>query len=85
MTRVKLDGPVPEAFSIADEVKQICVLPIFLLSFMFTAMLIDAYRNELTGISIVYRTNDRLLNTQRKLAPTRLSATTAHDLSFVED
>ncbi|VDL88936.1 unnamed protein product [Schistocephalus solidus] len=52
---------------------------------MFSAMLMDAYRDECPGIRIAYRADGHLLNSQCMQAPTRVSTTTVHDLLFVDD
>ncbi|VDM05850.1 unnamed protein product [Schistocephalus solidus] len=44
--RVTDNGTVSEAFAVTNGVKQGCVLVPTLFSLMFSAMLMDAYRNE---------------------------------------
>nr|VZI19096.1 unnamed protein product [Spirometra erinaceieuropaei] len=44
MARVTDNGAVSEAFTVTNEMKQGCVLAPTLFSFMFSAMLMDAYR-----------------------------------------
>nr|VZI29872.1 unnamed protein product [Spirometra erinaceieuropaei] len=56
MARVTNNGAVSEAFAVTNGVKQGCVLAPTLFSLMFSAMLMDAYRNERPGIRIAYRT-----------------------------
>ncbi|VDL94379.1 unnamed protein product [Schistocephalus solidus] len=51
---------------------------------MFSAMLMDAYRDEQPGIRIAYRT-DGHLNSRCMKAATHVSTTTAHDLLFADD
>ncbi|BHF68844.1 hypothetical protein SprV_0301188500 [Sparganum proliferum] len=46
MARVTDNGAVSEAFAVTNGVKQGCVLAPTLFSLMFSAMLMDAYRNE---------------------------------------
>nr|VZI46167.1 unnamed protein product [Spirometra erinaceieuropaei] len=62
MARVTDNGGVSEAFAVTNGVKQICVLAPTLFSLMFSAMLLDAYREERPGILIAYRTDGHLLN-----------------------
>ncbi|VDM05550.1 unnamed protein product [Schistocephalus solidus] len=83
--RVTDNGTVSEAFAVTNGVKQGCVLAPTLFSLMFSAMLMDAYRDEQPGIRIAYRTDGRLLNSRRMQAPTRVSTTTVHDLLFADD
>ncbi|BHF85940.1 hypothetical protein SprV_1002911600 [Sparganum proliferum] len=49
MARVTDNGAVSEAFVVTNGVKQGCVLAPTLFSFMFSAMLMDAYRDERPG------------------------------------
>ncbi|VDL99875.1 unnamed protein product [Schistocephalus solidus] len=79
------NGTVSEAFAVTNGVKQGCVLGPTLFSLMFTAMLMDAYRDEQPGICIAYRTDGHLLNSRRMQASTRVSTTTVHDLLFADD
>ncbi|BHF75381.1 hypothetical protein SprV_0501847700 [Sparganum proliferum] len=48
-------------------------------------MLMNAYHDEHPGIRTVYRTENRLLKSRLMHTPTRLSATTAHNLFFTDD
>ncbi|VDL99513.1 unnamed protein product [Schistocephalus solidus] len=63
--RVTDNGTVSEAFAVTNGVKQGCVLAPTLFSLMFSAMLMDAYRDEQPGIRIAYRTDGHLLNSRR--------------------
>ncbi|VDM02711.1 unnamed protein product [Schistocephalus solidus] len=65
IARVTDDGAVSEAFAVTNRAKQSCVLKPTLFSFMFSVMLMDAYRNECHGLHITYRMCDRLLNQWR--------------------
>ncbi|VDL85390.1 unnamed protein product [Schistocephalus solidus] len=73
MARVTDNGTVSEKFAVTNGVKQRCVLAPTLFSLMFSAMVMDAYRNEQPGIRIAYRTDRHLLNIRRIQAPTRVS------------
>ncbi|VDL93803.1 unnamed protein product [Schistocephalus solidus] len=83
--RVTDNGMVSEALAVTDGVKQRCVLAPTLFSLMFSAMLMDAYCDELPGICIACRTYRHLLNGWRMQAPTGASTTTVHDLLFADD
>ncbi|VDN32623.1 unnamed protein product [Dibothriocephalus latus] len=74
MARVTEDGTVSEAFAVTNGMKQGCVLAPTLFSIMFSAMLMDAYRNENPGIGITYRTDRQLFNARRMEAPTTCSS-----------
>ncbi|BHF65750.1 hypothetical protein SprV_0200876300 [Sparganum proliferum] len=52
---------------------------------MFSNLLMDPYRDERTGIRIVYRADRHLLSCQRVQASTCLSVTAVRDLLFVDD
>nr|VZH98596.1 unnamed protein product [Spirometra erinaceieuropaei] len=85
MTRVTDNGAVSEAFAVTNGVKQGCVLAPTLFSLMFSAMLMDAYRDERPGIRIAYRTDGHLLNQRRMHFQSRVSTTTVHELLFADD
>ncbi|BHF63476.1 hypothetical protein SprV_0200646800 [Sparganum proliferum] len=83
--RVTDNGAVSEAFAVTNGVKQGCVLAPTLFSLMFSAMLMDAYRDERPGLRITYRTDGQLLNQRRMHFQSRVSTTTVHKLLFAED
>nr|VZI11968.1 unnamed protein product [Spirometra erinaceieuropaei] len=56
-----------------------------MMAFMFSAMLMDAYRDERPGIRIAYRTDGHLLNQRRMHFKSRVSTTTVHELLFADD
>nr|VZI43080.1 unnamed protein product [Spirometra erinaceieuropaei] len=85
MARVTDNGAVSEAFAVTNGVKQGCVLAPTLFSLMFSAMLMDAYRDERPGIRIAYRTDGHLLNHRRMNFQSRVSTTTVHELLFADD
>ncbi|BHF80115.1 hypothetical protein SprV_0702323900 [Sparganum proliferum] len=57
----------------------------YLFSLMFSAMLMDAYRDERPGFRIAYRTVGQLLNQRRMHFQSRVSTTTVHELLFADD
>nr|VZI21214.1 unnamed protein product [Spirometra erinaceieuropaei] len=85
MARVTDNGAVSEAFAVTNGVKQGCVLAPTLFSLMFSAMLMDAYRDKRPGIRIAYRTDGHLLNHRRMNFQSRVSTTTVHELLFADD
>nr|VZI45128.1 unnamed protein product [Spirometra erinaceieuropaei] len=85
MARVTDNGAVSEAFAVTNGVKQDCVLAPTLFSLMFSAMLMDAYRDERPGMRIAYRTDGHLLNQRRMHFQSRVSTTTVHELLFADD
>ncbi|VDM03262.1 unnamed protein product [Schistocephalus solidus] len=74
MARVADNGTVSEAFAVTNGVEQGCVFAPTLFSFMFSAMLMDAYHDERPGIRIAYRMDGR-----------RVFKATIHELLFVGD
>nr|VZH91275.1 unnamed protein product [Spirometra erinaceieuropaei] len=85
MARVTDNGAVSEAFAVTNGVKQGCVLAPTLFSLMFSAMLMDAYRDKRPGIRIAYRTDGHLLNQRRMHFQSRVSTATVHELLFADD
>nr|VZI51046.1 unnamed protein product [Spirometra erinaceieuropaei] len=85
MARVTDNGAVSEAFAVTNGVNQGCVLAPTLFSLMFSAMLMDAYRDERPGIRIAYRTDGHLLNHRRMNFQSRVSTATVHELLFADD
>nr|VZH94097.1 unnamed protein product [Spirometra erinaceieuropaei] len=85
MARVTDNGAVSETFAVTNGVKQGCVLAPTLFSPVFSAMLMDAYRDERPGIRIAYRTDGHFLNQRRMHFQSRVSTTTVHELLFVYD
>ncbi|VDM00195.1 unnamed protein product [Schistocephalus solidus] len=83
--RVTDNGTVSEAFAVTNGVKQGCVLAPTLFSLMFSAMLMDAYRDEQPGIRIACGTDGHHLNSRRMQASTHVSTATVHDLLFAYD
>nr|VZI46789.1 unnamed protein product [Spirometra erinaceieuropaei] len=85
MVQVTDNGAVSGAFAMTNGVKQGYVLAPTLFSLMFSAMLMDAYRDERPGIRIAYRTDGHLLNQRRMQFQSRASTTTVHELLFADD
>ncbi|BHF60519.1 hypothetical protein SprV_0100348400 [Sparganum proliferum] len=52
---------------------------------MFTATLVDAYRDERPGICVAHRTDGQLLNQRRMHFQSRVPATSVHELLFADD
>ncbi|BHF59279.1 hypothetical protein SprV_0100223600 [Sparganum proliferum] len=85
MARVTDNGTLSEAFAVTDGVMQGYVLPPTLFSLMFSAMLMDAYRDERPGIRIAYKTDGQLLNHRQMHFQSRVSTTAVHELLFADD
>nr|VZI35851.1 unnamed protein product [Spirometra erinaceieuropaei] len=85
MARVTDSGVVSEALVVANGVQQGCLLALTLFSPMFTAMLMDAYRDERPRNRIAYWTDGDLHNRRRMHSQSRVSTTFAHELLFADD
>ncbi|BHF85319.1 hypothetical protein SprV_1002848200 [Sparganum proliferum] len=85
VARVTDNGAVSEAFAVTNGVKQGCVLAPTLFSLMFSAMLMDAYRDESPGIHIAYRTDGHLPNQRRMYFKSRVPTTTVYKLLFADE
>ncbi|BHF67908.1 hypothetical protein SprV_0301093700 [Sparganum proliferum] len=83
--RVTDNGASSKGFAVTDEVKQGYVLATTLFSLMFSAMLMDAYRDERPGICVAYRTEDLFLNQRRIRFQSRVFTTTVHEILFADD
>ncbi|VDL95287.1 unnamed protein product [Schistocephalus solidus] len=68
MACVTDNGTVSKPFTVTNGGNQGCVLAPTLFSFMFSAMLMDAYCDEQPGIRITYRTDGHLLSSRRMQA-----------------
>nr|VZI27846.1 unnamed protein product [Spirometra erinaceieuropaei] len=79
------NGAVSEALTVANGVKRDRVLAPSLFSRLFSAMLMNAYREERPGIRIAYRTDGHLLNHKRMHFQSRVSTTTVHEFLFADD
>ncbi|BHF70291.1 hypothetical protein SprV_0301334100 [Sparganum proliferum] len=62
-----------------------CILVSTLFSLMPSAALMDVYCDERPGIRIVYRTDDRILNSRHMQTRTRFSTHSVNDLLFADD
>nr|VZI15142.1 unnamed protein product [Spirometra erinaceieuropaei] len=85
MAPVTGNGIVSEAFAMTTGVNQACVLERTLFSLMFSAKLMDAYRDERPGIRVAYRTDGHLLNQRRMHFQSSASATFVHELLCADD
>ena len=75
-----------EAVSVTNGVKQGCVLAPTLFSMMFSAMLIDAYKDTSYGVDVRYRYDGGGLYNQARLkAKTKVNSFSARDFLFADD
>ncbi|BHF58467.1 hypothetical protein SprV_0100141900 [Sparganum proliferum] len=85
IARVTDSGTVSETFAVTTGVRKGCVLAPPLFSLMFSAMLMDAYRDERPGIRIAYKTGGHLLNKRRMHFQSPVSTTTIYKLLFADE
>ncbi|BHF60059.1 hypothetical protein SprV_0100302000 [Sparganum proliferum] len=76
---------VSEAFAVANGIKQGFVLSPTLSSPMFSAMIMDTYRDEIPGIHAICWADGQLLNQRRMHFESHMPATSIHRLLFADD
>ena len=66
-------GSEDDEFPVTNGVKEGCVLAPTLFSFLFSIMLLSAFKDSDPGIQITYRTDGGVFNTQRLKAKTKVT------------
>ncbi|BHF64226.1 hypothetical protein SprV_0200722700 [Sparganum proliferum] len=79
------NGTVSEAFAMTNGVKQGYILAPTLSRLMFSAMLMDVYREERPGIRVAYRTKGQHLNHRPMHFHSLVSSAIVHEHLFAED
>ena len=86
MVSVRDNGEYSDEFAVTNGVKQGCVLAPTLFSMMFSAMLIDAYKDTSYGVDLNYRYDGGgLFNQARLKAKTKVNEYSARDFLFADD
>nr|VZI46107.1 unnamed protein product [Spirometra erinaceieuropaei] len=85
MAWVTVNRTVSEAFVVTDGVKQGCFLAPALSSLLFTAMLMDAYRDGRRGFRIAHRSDSQLLNHRRMHFQSGVFTLAVYELCFADD
>ena len=86
MVSVRDNGEYSDEFAVTNGVKQGCVLAPTLFSMMFSAILIDAYKDTSYGVDLKYRFNGGgLFNQARLKAKTKVESISVSDLLFADD
>ena len=83
--RVQNDGEFSEPFEVTNGVKQGCVLAPTLFSMMFSAMLMDAFKDSDTGFPIRYRFDGNIFNLRRLQANTKVQTDVLDELLYADD
>nr|VZI33140.1 unnamed protein product [Spirometra erinaceieuropaei] len=83
--RVTDNGAISEAFVVTNRMKRVSARTQSCLSLIFSAVLIDVYRDQRPGIRIDYRTDENILNSRRMQALTRLSTVYIHGRLLSDD
>ena len=78
-------GSEDEEFPVTNGVKQGCVLAPTLFSFIFSMMLLAAFKESDPGIQITYRTDGGIFNKQRLKAKTKVNKALVRDLLYADD
>ncbi|BHF58792.1 hypothetical protein SprV_0100174700 [Sparganum proliferum] len=85
MARVTDNGAVLETLVVANGVKQGCILAPTIFSLMFSATLMDTYRDNRPGIRIASRTDGLLSNHRMTHFQSRVCTTTVQKLLFDDE
>ena len=80
-----VNGSETDEFPVTNGVKQGCVLAPTLFSFLFSMMLLSAFKEADPGIQITYRTDGGIFNTQRLKAKTKVTSSLVRDLLYADD
>ena len=83
--RVQNDGQFSEPFDVKNGVKQGCVMAPTLFSMMFSAMIVDAFQDSGTGISIRYRFDGNIINLRMLQAKTKVQTDVIDELLYADD
>ena len=80
-----VNGDESNEFPVTNGVKQGCVLAPTLFSFIFSMMLLSAFKESDLGIEITYRTDGGIYKTQRLKSITKISKALVRDLLYADD
>ena len=80
-----VSGSRDDDFPVTNGVKQGCVHASTLFSFLFSMMLLSAFKDSDPGIQITHRTDGGIFNTQRLKAKTKVSKSLVRDLLYADD
>ena len=80
-----VNGDEDDEFPVSNGVKQGCVLAPTLFSFLFSMMLLSAFRSSDPGVEITYRSDGGLFNINRLKAKTKITKAIIRDLLYADD
>ena len=80
-----VSGSKGDELLVTNGVKQGCVLAPTLFSFLFSMILLSAFKDSDPGIQIMYRTDGGIFNTQRLKAKTKVTKSFVRDLLYADD
>ena len=80
-----VNGKEEDDFHISNGINQGCVLAPTLFSFLFSTMVLSAFKNTDPGIQISYRTNGGVFNLHRLRAKTKVTLALIRELLYVYD
>ena len=80
-----VNGDESNEFPVTNGVKQGCVLAPTLFSFIFSMMLLSAFKESDPGIEITYRTDGGIYKTQRLKSITKISKALVRALLYADD
>lgn len=83
--RVVESGEFSQPFKVSSGTKQGCVLAPLLFSIYFSAMLLVAFKDCDTGVSMYFRTDRSVFNLQKLHAKTKVSHAILRDFLFADD
>ena len=80
-----VNGKEEDDFHVSNGVKQGCVLAPTLFSFLFSTMMLSAFKNTDPGIQISYRTNGGVFNLHHLRAKTKVTLALIRELLYAND
>ncbi len=83
--RVQESGVLSEPFPVTNGTKQGCVLAPTLFAIVFSALLLEAFRDMDKGVYLQFRTDGGLFNLRRLKARTKVMEMLIRDLLFADD
>ena len=80
-----VNGKEEDDYHVSNGIKQGCVLAPTLFSFLFSMMVLSAFKNSDPGIQISYRRNGGVFNLHRQRAKTKVTLALIRELLYADD